>query len=340
MNVLPESLKKAKNGADDIDYSYYNVNISNSDNIPIVAKFSENRVQPILENPSLYELTVARFSVPSNNIPLLFFKNDYYVKLIDQASGLSVQTPLVWIQNNTVNVYASTGRLPVYDFSEITESLNIAFKQCYTDLNVLTGGTLANIEPFMVYDPTTQLFTLNAETVGYDDKVANTVQIVFSSSLFYVYNNLQDFFLSPDETRIRVYDTFTNTAIVNGVTVLQMVQSQPTLELFSDIAKIELISNSIPVRPELVGGQLDVRKRLITDFNVTGVADKGVISFFPQGPLRYYDMLSTYPLREIDLEFRFQTKDGETYEIFIDKDDAATCKIMFKKKIKHRLNLE
>ncbi len=341
MNRVPESLKNQKNGSDISDTAYYNVNIHNADESDgKIARFSENRVTPILDNPSKYEFSVVRFSVPSINIPLLFFRDDYYVKLKDPVSGTVIQTNLVWIPNATSNLYIAQGKQPVYDYSEVTQSLNIALATCYADLLAAEPGIPATEPPFFTYDATTKLFRLNAEKIGYDNDTANTVEIIISATLFNMYNNFQDFFLNANETQLLVYDTFTNSDTINGTSIFFMQQSQNTLELFADIVKIELISNSIPIRTELIGNQKDVKKRILTDFNVTGEPDKGIINFFPQGPLRWYDMLSTYPLKQIDMEFKFIVQSGEEFPIYINLGDSATAKLEFKRKIQNRLETD
>lgn len=117
-----------------------------------------------------------------------------------------------------------------------------------------------------------------------------------------------------------------------------MQQSQPSLELFADIQKIVVFSNSIPIVQELQPTQDDVTRRVLFDFNVTGIPDKGVINYFPQGPLRYYSLVSNYPLKQIDCEIRWEAKDGQTYPININIDNTASIKILFQKKIGLRLD--
>jgi hypothetical protein len=181
---------------------------------------------------------------------------------------------------------------------------------------------------------------LNAEQAGYDQDLGpgNYIEIIFSAKVFEYYTNLQDFFLNDDETRINVYDTFDNTTTFNGKPYFSMQQSQPSLELFSDIQKLVVFSNTIPIVQELQPAQDDVTRRVLFDFNVVGVADKGQINYFPQGPLRYYSLVSSYPLKQIDCEIRWESKDGTTYPIFINTNTTASLKLLFQKKIALRLD--
>ena len=61
----------------DSDYVYYNVRIDSKSGKGR-AEFNETRVQPILDDPSKYELTIERFYVPAVDIPIMIFKDNYY----------------------------------------------------------------------------------------------------------------------------------------------------------------------------------------------------------------------------------------------------------------------
>ena len=322
------------------DNIYYNISINNDDEPSgKVAKFSENRVTSVIDDPSEYECACVRMLVPTINIPLLFFPTDnFYVKL-NYGGFTSGQVDLVYTPNSTVNPFANINKLPIYDYSEITESLNNALAAAKVILDATAAPTGGFNDPVMTYDASSQLFTLNCEIAGYDDALGagNYIEIVFSARLFEMYTNLGDFFLDSFETRIRVHDQFDNTITFQGQPSYAMIQSQPSLELFSDLQKIVITSSSIPIVQELQGTQNDITRRILFDFNVTGVADKGVVSFFPQGPIRYYDLVSNYPLKQIDVQMLWADKTGNLYDIVINQFTSATLKIAFRKKIHLRL---
>jgi hypothetical protein len=330
---------KRNNNADSADQIYYNIIIRNEDT-PSGTQlvFSENRTVPVVSNPSDYDLACVRMLVPAFNIPLLFFpETNFYVKL--KYGAVEVQTDLQWIPNASANPFANLNKLPVYDWSEITKSLNNALELCKTTLDGL-APTAAFDPPFMTYDAPSELFSLNGEIAGYDQALGsgNYIEIIFSAKLFEYYTNLSDFFLGQFETQVLIYDQFDNTKTFNGKPYYSMQQSQPSLELFADIQKIVVFSNSIPVVQELQPTQDDVTRRILFDFNITGIPDKGSISYFPQGPLRYYSLVSSYPLKQIDCEIRWESKSGETFPIFINQDTTASVKLLFQKKIALRLD--
>jgi len=336
MNPSQVTNKKTNTNQDDQSFIYYNVFIRGTpEGKP--ASFTENRVVPILNDPSLYELTVIRFSVSSFNIPISFYDDSQYIKL--QYQGQSILKNLSYIEPAEAGLpefYAP--QKPIYQFSTYVQSLNTALQEAFDDLLVLDPTIPASQAPFMTFEPATGLFTMNAEKAGYDEDLGlNKVDIIFSYNLFKQYNSFENFFLNPDETRIIIRDTFTNSTIFNGSAYYFMTQSYSTLENISTVTRLVFLSNSIPVNQELLGFQNDVQQRQITDFLLEGVTSRGNIIFTPKGPLRYYDLLSNYPLRQIDLNIRFQTDDGETYPVILTEGTNASVKIQFRKKISERL---
>ena len=337
LNLAAMNLSQGKSITmnDDGDVVYYNINIVNT-NEPNgkIAKFSENRVSPVLTKPSDYNMCCVRFQLPSINIPILFFDNySFSIKL--ERGAFSVSKTLIYIPNGAVNVYFP--KQPVYEYQEIVNSLNTALASAKADLNALDPTAIPFDAPFVTYDASTSLFDLNAESAGYENTLPNPIKIIYSADLFVLFTNVQDFFLNPSFTQIIVQYNFNNGYIYNLKPYLFMRQSQPSLELWSEINRIVILSNSIPVRQELVGVQEDVTKRVLFDFNVSGAPDKGRITFFLQGPPRYMDLLSDYPLTQMDAEFTWQDSNGNSYPIYLNLFDSATMKIQFLRKIALRL---
>jgi hypothetical protein len=62
------------------------------------------------------------------------------------------------------------------------------------------------------------------------------------------------------------------------------------------------------------------------------------LQFFLQGPPRYSDLLSDYPMTTIDCEFTWADSEGNTYAIYLNVNDNATMKLQFVKRILIRLN--
>jgi hypothetical protein len=322
----------------DADYQYYNVNIINNDEPNgKQLKFSENRVISVLTNPSQYKTACVRFDIPSINIPILFFNN--YNFQIQLTYGITTITKsLIYIPNSVTNRYAPL--LPIFDFNEINQNVNTALASAKADLDALYPALSVFDAPFTTYAASTELYTLNCEQAGYDNNLPNTIGINFSTDLNVLYANLQTFNFQNGFFKMIVIDTFYNKFVYQTKPYFGMVQTQPSLELWSEINKIIIFSNSIPLRQELQPTQDDVTQRVLFDFSIAGKPDRTVIQYFPQGPVRYYDLLSQYPLTQIDIEIRWSNSRGETFPIYINVGQNASVKIQFVKNIELRLEGE
>lgn len=335
LSALQLSQGKGNNLNDDGDAVYYNVNIVNL-NEPSgkEAKFSENRVIPIINNPSDYQMACVRFQLPSINIPILFF-NDFNFSLKLKFGGSVVVVPLIYVANGTSNAYFP--KLPIYDYQEIVNNLNTAFVTAKSLLNVAEPLVIPYDAPFVTYNAESSLFDLNCETAGYNNSLSPKIEIIFSSQLFVLFCNLQDFYIDQNWTQIIVQDSFNNNYTYNAKPYLFMRQSQPSLELWPQLNRILILSPSIPSRQELQPTQDDITKRILFDVNISGQPDKGLITYFLQSSPRFCDLLSNYPLTQFAVEFVWADAKGNFYPIYINLNDSVTAKFLFQKKINLRL---
>lgn len=324
------------NTQNNADYSYLNILFSNPESETKPATFSENRVSPILDRPELFELGVVRFSIPTFSIPIFFFEDGLYNCSLS-FQGTTITKDLVYIPNSIGSPFA--GKQPVYQYQEFVDSLNIALQESYTDL-LAAEPTLPATEPcFMTLEPGTGLSTLYAEDT-YLSNLPNPITISFNFKLFEFFAAHENFYVSDEQTNILVKDNYLNSTTFNGKPYFKMTGQYSTLPLWSDFQGIQIRSNSIPVRQELRGEQADVQERIITDFDAlsSDINDRTDLQYFAD-TIRWYDLLSSYPLRRIDLSLFWVSKTGETFPVQLNSLESATVKIAFRKKIQYRLRV-
>ncbi len=157
---------------------------------------AENNI-PILDNPSNYYMTLLSSSIPLRNCPLFQIliqtpiasvsdinTTIYSITLqYQQANGTviasSPQTYLVYAPRNFYQIPNYTYPAPVQIYSpyyycfqvhQILDMINDAFKSALQLLQAQPGTTPigAATQPYITYDPTTQLLTVTAEQSFYD----------------------------------------------------------------------------------------------------------------------------------------------------------------------------
>jgi hypothetical protein len=323
---------------DDENHIYYNIDIRKGiehSGQPFQASFNETRVEPILKKPSDYVLSVVRFSIPSQSIPIFIWKpNEFQITI--SYLNFDFTTTLQYIPNSPGGSYDYFGP-SIWNYQDFIDIINAALLSSF---NNFVAGTPAfalkpTTAPYMIYNSETQLCSLIAEE-KYDTTYTNPVYIYFNTNLFSYFPALQNF---DDEANtikshyIKVKYNFNNVLVIGGINYYEIREEYSTLVLWNDLQKILLETDSIPVNNELLGSQTNKLRKVITDFEpLSSINDRSVIQYFPQGPLRFYDLITDYPLTQMNLNIRWETKDGRSYPLYLNKYDNLTVKLYFKRK--------
>lgn len=224
--------------------------------------------------------------------------------------------------------------------------------------------------PFFTYDPKTQLISLYALRI-FGEENPNHMQIFFNTelqSILQFQNFAETTFFYPQVLPqqlylIRVFNTGFNqnlgTGLTNGVpntdnpygeNYYVMTQQLISLFLFNSFNSIVFTSNNIAVRAEQLPGPPQVPQpgtasaqgttsgsdntlSVLTDFEPLQVAfDKSYFQYYPQGPYRYYDLISTEPLRNLNITVKWTDQFGDLHPVFLLPGDVFTMKILFRRK--------
>jgi len=322
---------------DNEDHIYYNIDIRKGldhKGLPFQATFNETRVDNIVNKPSDYDLAVVRFSIPSQNIPIFLWKENEF-KITFSYLNFNFTTTLQYIPNSPGGLYDYYGS-SIWNYQDFIDIINVALLASF---NAFVAGTPAfankpTQSPYMIFNSETQLCSLIAQN-DFDTTYTNPVYIYFNRGLINFFPALQNFDQNEDikTSWIRVKNNFNNIIVKGAFTYYEVKEEYSTLFLWSDLQKIILETDTIPVSSELLGTQENKTRRVITDFEpISQNNDRSVIQYFPQGPLRFYDLISNYPLKNMNLYIRWETKGGLSFPIYLNEYDIATVKLYFKKK--------
>lgn len=307
----------------DTEHIYYNVNISNQTDAPINASFSETRTASILDNSSDYQLSIIRFSVPVKNIPLMILPPSLNYSITYSFDGLDATTYIAWIpnSNNPQKQYY------IYNPQEFIDAVNSALSNGFDSIKVLKPAFPATIAPYFVID---------GDLVNFCAQTTMTNQLYFNKllkNMFATLNFIENY--NGNETNPKYYQIVIkdngNNTLPTAPPQYKMISSSSILPLWSDF-KALIMATSMPVNSELVGAQNNIKRIVLTDFEAD-ITDKTPLRYYPQGPLRYYDMISKIPLMTVDLGLYWESsRTGSIYPIILEKGDNCTIKIMFEHK--------
>jgi hypothetical protein len=338
----------------DTNNVYYNIKITNDGSeLYKLANYSVNRTSAIVENPSEYELAVVRFSVPSSNIPVMRWGTDPYDPDSNPSSkidrmfvtlsfdGVDVTKTLIYIPNS---LEPPSYGPSIWNYQHFVDILNVALKDAFTDLKALKPLAPPTTAPYVTYDSVPLLCSLFApqtyDTGNPTDTVPPppTIQIYFNTYLYRYFPSLEVYKLpdtsEPKTFQILVKNTSNNAVTISGTPYYEMKQEYSTVALWNDFNTILFETDTIPVEPEFEPTQNDTTRRIITDFEpLDEINNREKFQYYGAGWKRYYDLKSTYPLKNIDMRVYWEDKIGRTYPVVIGADEAITVKLLFRKKL-------
>lgn len=200
--VYENKLEKHSNPQDKI---YLNLVIPYQPNNNGISQaiFQQQFTQPVLDVPDDYYLSIVRFSIPCQNIPIINFAN-YIQNFPNTNPNLTVFSVTLeyngdisqsYVQFATETPFASPGVLSVtnptvaynnvyyftYTYSNIIAMINGALSDAFTGLASPPMGSLA---PYLIYDPVTYRIGLVAQKAFYVDTLPTPIEVFVNYELF------------------------------------------------------------------------------------------------------------------------------------------------------------
>jgi len=309
---------------------YYNIDIFNPDAQTQPAVFDSTRTSNILDNPNEYELAIIRFSVPTKSIPIMILDpqtKNYKVSV--EYNGFVETQDVLWIVNNN----CPTTQNWISTYQEFIDSINLALLNCYTNI-VLADPTYPGVQaPYFRLDGDLPNFVAEQAINTTTSTVKWYMNFELQTIIPTISYNLNCIGAGNLSFQIVIKDNKNNKETIDGVPCYVMISESSPLFLWNDFQNLLFQSNTIPIVPELLGTSVQNTRRVLTDFNPqASFFDRTPLQFFPQGPLRWYDLKSSQPLNQVDLIVSWADKTGKLYPIELLKNDTLSVKILFRRK--------
>jgi hypothetical protein len=283
-----EESKRAQNKKHSPEVFYYTLNISNTTLSPAALTIAQNLSQPIIDHPEDYEMSIVRFTVPGNNLPIFKFKtgdeedpdnNVYSIAIIYNNAGAIEKyfyqleyIPSVSQRDTSINVPVDYN---VYNYANMIKMMNNALGAAFDEFDGDFAQANRN-KPYFTFNPVTQLISLNVNnywnvspisiaSLALNDNmpaIANGEAQIWISDGLYPYLRGFNLFKCTDgyddAPTSNMYASYMfNLIDIGGVpgaaastTVVPVAQEFNTLGSWNDVRGIVITTNSLPILKE------------------------------------------------------------------------------------------
>jgi hypothetical protein len=325
------------------DNIYYNIEILNQNTnlIPIDAEYDVNRVDAVLENPNLYTVTVARFQIPTS-IPIFIFPDpasgvEFLINLEDRTDLNNIiesKFPVIY-ENFCIGCFYPRG---VYHINHFLLMVNKTFQTSYDNMKLINPAYLPTQAPYITFDSATTLFTLWAEEQYLDnERFPIKISPTLNNQFFPCFMTIATFKEGESkqfktQVQILVKDLYNNSETVNGKLLYKMIGEYSTVQLFNQMNKIEIESDSMNIDGEIQSGALPNIRRLLTDFEPPD--DVSNRQYYTYNPTIYrrYNLLSTTPMTRVSCKIFINYTSGEVFPLSILYNEKVSIKLLFQLK--------
>lgn len=239
--------------AQSLDQEYldlYAINANNINTLPVPISFTQTRNLPFIDCPEDYNLSVIRFQVDSQILPVFAAAIKYNSSLLNDtiysvslswtnplnlAQTFNAQQYVQWISQDkaspipnapstTSNGFQdnSSGYYYAYNYSYVIQLCNNALSTCFTTLNglvVAAGLVLPTTHaPVLTWNVDKNIAVLNSDILGYNQSVANKITIYFNQSMYQLFNSIPAYLMSYTSPIGQDYRVDTNSFGASTVT--------------------------------------------------------------------------------------------------------------------------
>lgn len=342
------------------DNYYYNAVVDNDTLItgnhrPIPFIFKETEAQTIIYEPKDFYLSVIRFQIPGNLIPLFFNvgyngpdpnKTFRSVTLTLGASNqqvflqyvpqdLTIPVPTAPINQYNIEYYA------IRSYQQIVDQINVALNTAFLALPppVLVPALAA---PYMTYNPETQLFSLNVD----QRFVAQGIHIFMNTDMYQLFLPTFDTVLNGydqalgKDVEILIKDNKNNTFSSGGINYYEMKQESRSINNIAQFRSLILTINNVPIRYESIPASSQSNSvqsnflPILTDFipalSNTANEYQTQIVYYPTAEYRLVDLVGNTPIKQMEIRAFWGDKYENLFPIMIPAHEKGSVKILFR----------
>jgi len=350
------------------DNIYYNIDIVNNNKDSKQAIFAQQLTGSILDDPSLYYMAVARFSITGTILPIFLFVDN---GLASTDPGYTSQYSVSLTYNgftgfsyvkydiNSAGPYNSRLNHPIYSYTQFLEMINNAFADAFTALNTASGGLPGGSSaPYMLYNPNGGIMSIYAQGSYFLDTLSTPINIYMNITLYRFFDNFYTDFLtetSPigQDVRIIVIDLYGSNSEPIDPSVptgyLKLSQEYSNNQRMFQPNSIVFKTFTMGVRPEFIQGANSSDDLINGSNSGSGIPFDAIMTdFIPSFSsteqagwrqdlvynaqlYRLIDLLGNKS-NVVDLAIFWRDQQANEYPLYIEGNKSVSVKLIFIKK--------
>jgi hypothetical protein len=335
---------------------YYDLVLTNSEPAPILAEINDQRQSSIINIPRDWEVSVVRFNISSELIPLFF------PTIPNPAFPLrtNMSITLQYLGNyfrQYVQVTVDEVKNGVFDYTTYLDNINDASTLAFTALKAAFPAASGTAPPLFYLNEDTSLISMYVQD-AYLKTNPNRIQIALNQPL----QQILDFpcinrFGVPDPNGFEFEISVNNSANLLPVAprsgypfalsviagnLLQVSQEFRSLDEWSTVRSI-VFSSDLPTVKEYVPTRVDQSqnnnvnnsvKPILTDFLLSKDSvepTRHTLVYVPTAEYRMLSMQGTNSFSSIYLRAQYQEYNGRLRDVYIGSGDSMTVKLLFRR---------
>lgn len=343
--------------------------------------------ESIVDNSLDYYATIVNFAIPLTCVPIMIMPmlpnggvtENSTLTITFVVNGVARPTQIVKFVPEQLTKYKPIGGQTnpnemiitpyyyLYSYDSLINMLNTTLLSAFADQQSAFPLILQSTQgtaPMFVYNKESQLISLIVHR-SYATNVtqANTVTIQINNDLL---TYLEGFCFKKVERLTTFLETFSEFNIYTrnenyyqqatipyplipavGNQYIEMKQSYNNMAQWSDLKKIIIVSNSLPVAGESIQRGTNINNVVNTQYVLSSFTpetssageQRGVIYYNPSGQYRLLDIISDIDIRRIDITIYWEDFKNNWYVMDLFPNDNATVRLGFFKKDLYKSNL-
>ena len=314
--------------------------VQSQPNNRVAVDFFLNQSQPILRDTTGYKLSVIRFSLNTETLPIFIpqmsDEDTTIYSVTMEYNGNFYQHYMEFLPQNVSPIQADE-KYYIYSYQYVIYLFNKMLNECLVELNDISA-TPTVIPPKMYFDVNSQLCGMRLDSTFYGFNETNKINIYMNTQLYALLSTLPASIVHLANGR----DFQINNLISDDPSLL--TQEYKTIELWNPVSSIVFTSNMLPIYQSVtaplqvyIDGNLSNNNtsyhflNIMTDFIGNDLIFTPFVEYAP-GIYRFLNLKPNASIRNVDLQVYWMNKNtGQLKPLYLVPGGSCSVKLYITK---------